>query len=74
MNMQLQQESFEVFENLQSTSFWDVVMNVASVTWKRPSLGTCRYWFCTFQSWAQCNPLLFIYYVYLVSVVAFYLA
>lgn len=34
MNMQLLQESFEVFENLQSASLWDVVMNPASGTWK----------------------------------------
>lgn len=32
--MQLLQESFQVFENLQSASFWDVVMNVASGIWK----------------------------------------
>lgn len=34
MNMQLLQESFEVFENLQSASFWDMVVNVASGSWK----------------------------------------
>jgi hypothetical protein len=34
MNMQLLQESFEVFENHPSASFWDMVMNAASGTWK----------------------------------------